>query len=83
MNEEKAIAKIESLLRDINQESFYLSSIEVVIKDKIDEILNHIKSLNASETTKEQPKDKIIVTVLGGIAYCDDPRVEINDLDNK
>lgn len=83
MNEEKAIAKIESLLRDINQETFYLSSIETIIKDKINEILNHIKSLDASETTKEQPKEIIIVTVLGGVAYCDDPRVQINDLDNR
>jgi hypothetical protein len=34
-------------------------------------------------TVEDMEKDQIIVEVRGGVAYCNDPRVEIIDHDNK
>lgn len=49
----------------------YPSEIEIEIPD---ELIN-----KPVETTNEQPK--IIVEIIGGVAYCNDPRVEIIDYD--
>lgn len=55
------------------------------IVDKTNEIIKEINLINEKLNRRNINKSnkKIQVIVQGGVAYCDDPRVEIIDNDNK